>query len=276
MVALESELACPAAPWRVRGPAEPRLQLQTSRPAAAALRPAPTAAAQPSLNRPSRLQRLPLAARPSPIPDLSTATLIEWARATAAHSAGALAALALAALLLLAFGLWRTLRCGLACVVPPRPPPRSAAARSILRGPGARSIKCLLGLCAAATLGGSIYGLVQVRTALVPEAQTVVNTAEATLRGALDAGHGLHEALAGLANATLALGTALQAGAPPGVPALEAAGQQLGLTSSRLSTGAATVDAVLEGLGSAVLGDAGVLHTARTQYLPLAQTGESL
>lgn len=161
--------------------------------------------------------------------------------------------------------------------MPPRPLPRAAVARGILRGRGALGIKCLLGLCAAAALAGSVYGLTQVRTAICPAAGRVLITAEATFRGALDAGHGLSAALADLYNATQALGTALlQAGAPAGVPALEEAGQQLGATSSRLATGAATLDAVLEGLGSAVLGEAGVLHTARAQYLPLAQTGESL
>lgn len=251
------------------------------------------------------VQMLPLSLHPTPIHDITMASVAEWARSTAAHSAGdlpawcphpslsraqpltypvppqltgALAALLLALLLLLTFLVWRLVLCCRACFCPrrPRTPPSKGAAdaaRNILRGRVARWLKGAIALCALGVLGGCINGLTQVRTTLAAEALTLVHSGQALAEGIMGAGDSLMGGLADLENATLALSQQLETAGAGYAAATQPAQQALAETRDSLAGASSALGGLLSALGPATLG---MLDQVEASYLPLVQTAETM
>ena len=203
--------------------------------------------------------------------------------------AGPLAVLVLAALLLLVFMAWRLARCCASCCCPSRrpgllqcgcghaapnkPAAAAAAARRILRGCGARSLKATLLLCALGTLVSCIYGLTQRHTTIVAGTLSVLRQAETLAGAALAVGDRLLLSLAELGNATQALSQQLEAAGPAYTPLTQQPLQQLGSSSEQLGAAAAGLQDVLSTLRPATLG---MMQHAEASYLPLARSGETL
>ena len=139
-----------------------------------------------------------------------------------------------------------------------------------------RRLKAALALCALGVLGGAIYGLTRVRTALVAEAAVVVGAAEGFTRSLLTAGDSVVQELEGLSNTTLALSAQLKAAAaadPTAAAALQPA--LAGLAAAR-DGGAAASSALGGGLSAAGSTLLQLFQAAESTYLPLARTGETM